>query len=147
GEAPVTYFGDNAIPENPKVRSLKSEIARVYRSRVVNPKWIAGVMRHGYKGAFEMSATVDYLFAYDATTHCVENHMYEGVAKAYVLDAEVRDFIEKSNPWALRDMAERLLEANQRGLWEGASEEMVDGLRAIAHEAEGQIEAGLSNME
>ncbi|MEM9092219.1 MAG: cobaltochelatase subunit CobN, partial [Cyanobacteria bacterium P01_F01_bin.53] len=147
GEAPVTYFGDNAIPENPKVRSLKSEIARVYRSRVVNPKWIAGVMRHGYKGAFEMSATVDYLFAYDATTHCVENHMYEGVAKAYVLDAEVRDFIEKSNPWALRDMAERLLEANQRGLWEGASEEMVDGLRAIAHEAEGQIEAGLSHME
>ncbi|MEL7351248.1 MAG: cobaltochelatase subunit CobN [Cyanobacteria bacterium J06560_5] len=146
GEAPATYFGDNAVPENPKVRSLKSEIARVYRSRVVNPKWIAGVMRHGYKGAFEMSATVDYLFAYDATTHCVENHMYEGVANAYVFDADVRKFIEKSNPWALRDMAERLLEANQRGLWEGASEQMVDGLRAIAHEAEGQIEAGLSNQ-
>ncbi len=144
GEAPVTYFGDNAVPENPKVRSLKSEIARVYRSRIVNPKWIAGVMRHGYKGAFEMSATVDYLFAYDATTGCVENHMYEGVANAYVFDADVRAFIEKSNPWALRDMAERLLEANQRGLWEGASVEMVDGLRAIAHEAEGQIEAGLS---
>ncbi len=146
GEAPVTYFGDNAVPENPKVRSLKSEIARVYRSRVVNPKWIAGVMRHGYKGAFEMSATVDYLFAYDATTGCVENHMYEGVANAYVFDENVREFVEKSNPWALRDMAERLLEANQRGLWEGASTEMVDGLRAIAHEAEGQIEAGLSTL-
>lgn len=145
GEAPVTYFGDNAVPERPRVRSLKSEIARVYRSRVVNPKWIEGVMRHGYKGAFELSATVDYLFAYDATTHCVENHMYEGVANAYVLDANVREFVEKSNPWALRDMAERLLEANQRGLWEGASEKMVDGLRAITHEAEGQIEAGLSN--
>ncbi len=144
GEAPVTYFGDNAVPERPRVRSLKAEIARVYRSRVVNPKWIEGVMRHGYKGAFEMSATVDYLFAYDATTHCVENHMYEGVANAYVFDSEVREFVEKSNPWALRDMAERLLEANQRGLWEGASEEMVDGLRAIAHEAEGEIEAGLS---
>ena len=145
GESPVTYFGDNAVPERPRVRSLKSEIARVYRSRVVNPKWIEGVMRHGYKGAFEMSATVDYLFAYDATTHCVENHMYEGVANAYVFDSKVREFIEKSNPWALRDMAERLLEAKQRGLWEGASEDMVDGLRAIAHEAEGQIEAGLSN--
>ena len=145
GEAPVTYFGDNAVPENPKVRSLKSEIARVYRARVVNPKWIAGVMRHGYKGAFELSATVDYLFAYDATTHCVENHMYEGVANAYVLDAQVREFVERSNPWALRDMAERLLEAEQRGLWENVSEEMVDGLRAIAHEAEGKIEAGLSN--
>lgn len=144
GELPVTYFGDNAVPERPRVRSLKSEIARVYRSRVVNPKWIEGVMRHGYKGAFEMSATVDYLFAYDATTGCVENHMYEGVANAYVFDPAVREFIEKSNPWALRDMAERLLEANQRGLWQGASEEMVDGLRAIAHQAEGQIEAGLS---
>ena len=103
-------------------------------------------MRHGYKGAFEMSATVDYLFAYDATTDCVENHMYEGVANAYVFDPAVRKFVEKSNPWALRDMAERLLEANQRGLWEGASEEMVDGLRAIAHAAEGQIEAGLSTQ-
>ncbi len=144
GEAPVTYFGDNAVPERPRVRSLASEIARVYRSRVVNPKWIKGVMRHGYKGAFEMAATVDYLFAYDATTHCVEDHMYTGVAEAYVFDPAVRAFVEKSNPWALRDMAERLLEAKQRGLWEGASEEMVDGLRAIAHEAEGKIEAGLS---
>ncbi len=147
GEAPVTYFGDNAVPENPKVRSLSSEIARVYRSRVVNPKWIKGVMRHGYKGAFEMAATVDYLFAYDATTGCVADHMYTGVAEAYVLDSEVRDFVEKSNPWALRDMAERLLEANQRGLWKGADEKMVDELRAIAHEAEGKIEAGLSNHQ
>ena len=146
GESPATYFGDNAVPENPQVRSLKSEIARVYRSRVVNPKWIAGVMRHGYKGAFEMAATVDYLFAYDATTGCVENHMYEGVADAYVFDPAVREFIEKSNPWALRDMAERLLEANQRGLWQGASEQTVDGLRAVAHAAEGQIEAGLSGI-
>ena len=147
GKSPVTYFGDNAVPENPRVRSLKSEIARVYRSRVVNPKWIAGVMRHGYKGAFEMSATVDYLFAYDATTGCVEDHMYEGVANAYVFDSEVREFVEKSNPWALRDMSERLLEAHQRGLWKSADEEMVDGLRAIAHEAEGQIESGLSNHQ
>ena len=144
GQAPRTYFGDNAVPENPKVRSLKSEIARVYRSRVVNPKWIAGIMRHGYKGAFELSATVDYLFAYDATTHCVEDHMYEGVADAYVFDPKVREFVEKSNPWALRDIAERLLEAEQRGLWQSASEKVVDKLRAITHEAEGKIEAGLS---
>ena len=144
GKPPVTYFGDNAVPENPKVRSLSEEIARVYRSRVVNPKWIAGVMRHGYKGAFEMSATVDYLFAYDATTGCVEDHMYRGVADAYLLDSEVRQFVEASNPWALRDMSERLIEANQRGLWKGADERILDELRAIAHEAEGQIEKGLS---
>ncbi|NJL49900.1 MAG: hypothetical protein HC929_24010 [Leptolyngbyaceae cyanobacterium SM2_5_2] len=140
GQSPTTYFGDNAITEKPKVRSLVAEIAKVYRSRVVNPKWIAGVMRHGYKGAFEMAATVDYLFAYDATTRCVADHMYEGVAQAYVLDPVVQEFVQKSNPWALRDMAERLLEAHQRGLWETANSTMLDALRQVAHAAEGILE-------
>ncbi|MEM7771587.1 MAG: cobaltochelatase subunit CobN, partial [Cyanobacteria bacterium P01_A01_bin.37] len=99
-QQPTTYFGDHSIPENPRVRQLQEEIARVYRSRVVNPKWIAGAMRHGYKGAFEMAATVDYLFAYDATTRCVADHMYEGIANAYVLDDEVQQFVQQKNPWA-----------------------------------------------
>ncbi|AFZ47200.1 cobaltochelatase CobN subunit [Cyanobacterium stanieri PCC 7202] len=140
GENPVTYFGDNSQPNNPKVRSLKEEIARVYRSRVINPKWIAGVMRHGYKGAFEMSATVDYLFAYGATTKVVPSFMFEGVANSYLLDDKVRDFIEQKNPWALRDMAERLIEASQRGLWQNMSADMYDRLREIANQAEGAIE-------
>jgi cobaltochelatase CobN len=141
GKNPTTYFGDHSLPENPKIRSLKEQIARVYRSRVVNPKWIEGAMRHGYKGAFEMSATVDYLFAYDATAHCVEDYMYEGVANAYVFDSTVQNFIQSKNPWALRDMAERLLEANQRGLWESVDSEILDQLRAIALHAEGEIES------
>ncbi|HBE48787.1 MAG TPA: cobaltochelatase subunit CobN, partial [Cyanobacteria bacterium UBA11369] len=105
GKNPQTYFGDNSMPSNPKVRQLKEEIARVYRSRVVNPKWIAGAMRHGYKGAFEIAATVDYLFAYDATANCVEDFMYEGVAEAYLFAPDVQAFIQEKNPWALRDMA------------------------------------------
>ncbi|NEP02924.1 MAG: hypothetical protein F6K58_30590, partial [Symploca sp. SIO2E9] len=113
----------------------------VYRSRVVNPKWIAGVMRHGYKGAFEMAATVDYLFAYDATTNCVEDHMYQGIAQAYIFDHKVQEFVENKNPWALRDMAERLLEANQRGLWSSARKDSLEKLRAIALEAEATIES------
>jgi cobaltochelatase CobN len=72
---------------------------------VVNPKWIAGVMRHGYKGAFEMAATVDYIFAYSATTHLVEDFIYQGVAEAYLFDEKVQQFIQEKNPWALRDMA------------------------------------------
>jgi cobaltochelatase CobN len=140
GKNPQTYFGDNSIPENPKVRQLREEIARVYRSRVVNPKWIEGVMRHGYKGAFEMAATVDYLFAYDATANCVEDHMYQGVAKAYIFDPKVQEFIQQKNPWALRDMAERLLEANQRGLWKEVEDEMLERLKAIALQAEAVIE-------
>jgi len=138
---PEIYFGDNSCTAQPKVRKLSEEIARVYRSRVVNPKWIAGAMRHGYKGAFEMAATLDYLFAYDATTHCVEDFMYEGIADAYVFDSAVQDFIQKSNPWALRDMAERLLEAHQRGLWQQAAPERLEQLKAIANDAEGIIES------
>ena len=140
GKNPEVYFGDNSQPSNPRVRKLTEEIARVYRSRVVNPKWIEGVMRHGYKGAFEMAATVDYLFAYDATANCVANHMYEGVAKAYVFDERVQEFIQNKNPWALRDMSERLLEAHQRGLWQNADSQMIENLKAIANQAEGVIE-------
>ncbi|MGC9527161.1 MAG: cobaltochelatase subunit CobN, partial [Limnospira sp.] len=140
GENPETYFGDNSIPENPKVRQLREEISRVYRSRVVNPKWIAGAMRHGYRGAFEMAATVDYLFAYDATAKCVEDFMYEGVAEAYILDEKVQEFVRDKNPWALRDMAERLLEANQRGMWRSRDGKLLEELRAIVLEAEGAIE-------
>jgi cobaltochelatase CobN len=140
GQNPATYFGDRSRPEAPKVRRLQEEIARVYRSRVINPKWIAGVMRHGYKGAFEMAATVDYLFAYDATAQCVEDYMYQGVADAYLFDRKVEDFIRQKNPWALRDMAERLLEAHQRGLWEVVDAETLDRLRAIVLDAEGEVE-------
>jgi cobaltochelatase CobN len=141
GQQPTIYFGDNSQPDRPRTRALAEEIARVYRSRVVNPKWIASAMRHGYKGAFEMSATMDYLFAYDATTHCVEDFMYQGVAEAYLLDRTVQDFIRSKNPWALRDMAERLLEANQRGLWQQVDPQLLDQLRAIVLEAEADIES------
>ncbi|MFW6316403.1 MAG: cobaltochelatase subunit CobN [Cyanobacteriota bacterium] len=144
GKNPQTYFGDNSVMENPKVRQLSEEITRVYRSRVVNPKWLEGVMRHGYKGAFEISATVDYLFAYDATAQCVENYMYEGVAKAYLLDETVKQFLEAKNPWAMRDIAERLLEANQRGMWNNAPTKMLEQLRGIVHEAEGVLEEKMS---
>ncbi|BAY85303.1 cobaltochelatase [Calothrix parasitica NIES-267] len=141
GKNPQTYFGDNSIPANPRVRKLRTEIARVYRSRVVNPKWIEGVMRHAYKGAFEMAATVDYLFAYDATANCVENHMYQGICESYLFDTNVCEFIENNNPHALRDIAERLLEAYQRGLWQDVNISTLDNLRNLVHQAEAAIES------
>jgi cobaltochelatase CobN len=141
GKAPEAYFGDNSRTENPKVRKLTEEIDRVYRSRVVNPKWIAGAMRHGYKGASEMAATLDFLFAYDATANCVQDFMYQGVADAYLFDESVREFIEQNNPWVQRDMAERLLEANQRGLWEDVELGTLERLRLMVNEAEGVIES------
>ncbi len=117
GTRPAVYHGDHALPEAPRIRTLKEEIDRVVRSRVVNPKWIDGVRRHGYKGAFEMAATVDYLFAYDATTGVVSDYQYAMVSDAYLFDPASREFLKAHNPDALREMSERLLEATQRGLW------------------------------
>ncbi|MFN3988469.1 MAG: cobaltochelatase subunit CobN [Rhodocyclaceae bacterium] len=118
GRQPELYFGDHANPQSPRVHSLAHEISRVVRARVTNPKWIAGVKRHGYKGGFEMAATVDYLFAYDATARVVRDDQYARVADAYVEDDDTRDFLQRHNPDALRDICERLLEAMQRGLWQ-----------------------------
>ncbi|MDQ4070895.1 MAG: cobaltochelatase subunit CobN, partial [Actinomycetota bacterium] len=120
GTNPHAWFGHSADPARPKVRSLAEEAARVVRTRVVNPKWIAAMQRHGYKGAFEMAATVDYLYGYDATAHVVEDWMYERVTDAYVADPAVRKLFEQSNPWALRSISERLLEAHERGLWDAS---------------------------
>ena len=136
GEEPKAWFGDSANPADPKVRSLAEEAARVVRTRVLNPKWIGAMCRHGDKGAFEMAATVDYLFGYDATAHVVEDWMYERVTEAYVADPAVRKLFEQSNPWALRSIAERLLEAKERNLWD-ASPEALATLRSALLEAEG----------
>jgi len=135
GEAPLAYFGDSADPEHPRVRSLAEEAARVVRTRVLNPRWIEAMRRHGYKGAFEMAATVDYLFGYDATAHIVEDWMYEAVTQAYVGDEAQRAFLRRSNPWALRAMAERLLEAAERGMW-AATDASLALLRSALLEAE-----------
>ncbi len=140
GAQPRAYFGDSADPNRPRVRSLAEEAARVVRTRVVNPKWIGAMQRHGYKGAFEMAATVDYLFGYDATARVVEDWMYERVTAAYVADPAVREFFRASNPWALRSIAERLLEAHERGLWD-ASEAALRTVRDAVLAAEGWEES------
>jgi cobaltochelatase CobN len=131
GENPAAYFGDTANPDHVRVRDLADEARRVFRSRVVNPKWIASVMRHGYKGAFEMAATVDYLFGYEATAGVIDDWMFEDLSRAYLRDPQVQDFLQEKNPWALRSMAERLLEAVDRGLWEQPDPATVEALKSI----------------
>ncbi len=117
GNRPSIYHNDHSRPEKPVVRALEEEIARVVRARAANPKWIAGVMRHGYKGAFEMAATIDYLFAFAATTGAVRNHHFELLHNAWLADDAVLEFLKEKNPEALREMAERFLEAEERELW------------------------------
>ncbi len=117
GRQPTIWHGDHSRPESPRIRTLEDEIGRVVRARAVNPKWLAGVMRHGYKGACEIAATVDYLFAFAATARAVKDHHFDLVYDAYIADDTVRAFVAAHNPDALAEMSRRLAEAIERGLW------------------------------
>ncbi|MGH3665851.1 MAG: cobaltochelatase subunit CobN [Egibacteraceae bacterium] len=140
GSSPKAYIGDSADPARVKTRDLREEAARVFRARVANPKWISAMQRHGYKGAFELAATVDYLFGYDATAGVVEDWMYQTLSERYVFDDGVREFMGLANPWALRAVTERLLEAADRGLWAEPDPETLDHLRATYLEMEADLE-------
>ncbi|OZD77504.1 cobaltochelatase subunit CobN [Rhodococcus sp. 05-339-2] len=140
GKSPEAYIGDSTRPESVRTRTLSEETARVFRARVVNPRWLEAMRRHGYKGAFEMAATVDYLFGYDATTDVVQDWMYEKLAETYVLDEQNQKFMQQSNPWALHGIAERLLEAAERKMWAEPDKQVLDGLRKVYLETEGELE-------
>ncbi|MEV6432394.1 cobaltochelatase subunit CobN [Nocardia sp. NPDC051463] len=140
GKNPEAYIGDSTRPDAVRTRTLSEETSRVFRARVVNPRWLEAMRRHGYKGAFEMAATVDYLFGYDATTNVVADWMYEKLAESYVFDDVNRKFMEQSNPWALHGIAERLLEAAERDLWEKPEQATLDRLREVYLETEGELE-------
>ncbi|MEU4157502.1 cobaltochelatase subunit CobN [Actinoplanes sp. NPDC026670] len=142
GKAPAAYIGDSTNPDQARTRSLTEETARIFRARVVNPRWIAAMRRHGYKGAFELAATVDYLFGYDATAGVVTDWMYEQLAASYVLDADNQEFMRQSNPWALHGITERLLEAADRKLWDSPEPETLAALQQLYLETEGDLEDG-----
>lgn len=140
GANPQAYIGDSTRPDAVRTRTLSEETTRVFRARVVNPRWLEAMRRHGYKGAFEMAATVDYLFGYDATTDVVADWMYEKLSESYVFDETNRKFMQQSNPWALHGIAERLLEAAERGMWSAPEQQTLDRLRQVYLETEGELE-------
>jgi cobaltochelatase CobN len=141
GRDPHSYVGDSTNPSAVRTRSLSEETARIFRARVVNPRWLAAMRRHGYKGAFELAATVDYLFGYDATANVVADWMYEKLTECYVRDPEQRKFFAESNPWALHGITERLLEAADRGMWQHPDPESLAALRDAYLATEGDLEA------
>ncbi|SDK69278.1 cobaltochelatase CobN subunit [Nocardioides sp. YR527] len=140
GSEPKAYVGDSTSPDAIKTRTLQEETNRVFRARVVNPRWISAMQRHGYKGAFELAATVDYLFGFDATAGVVQDWMYEKLAREYVLDETNQEFMRSSNPWALRGIVERLHEAAERGLWAEPDPEVVAAMQEIYLDIEGDLE-------
>jgi len=139
GKQPRSYFGDTQHPDRAAVRDLKEEVLRVFRSRVVNPKWLDGIKRHGYKGGLELSTTVDYIFGYDATAKVVDDWMYEKIAETYALDNGMQEFFAANNPWALHAITERLLEAAKREMWL-APEETLQELQQLYLNTEALLE-------
>lgn len=134
GSTPKVFHNDHSRPERPVVRSLEEELGRVVRGRAANPKWISGVMRHGYKGAFEIAASVDYLFAFAAATGMVSDHHFDQLYSAYLEDEKVLDFMRENNPAALREMADRFLEALERNLWSARSNTAYNHLTSVRDE-------------
>ena len=143
GKQPQVYHGDHSNPAKPKINTLKEELNRVLRARVLNPKWIEAMQTHGYKGAFEMAATVDYLFAFDATTDFIDDYQYKKVADSLIFDEQNQAFMHKSNLNALEEMSERMLEAIARGMWD-ESEDYEDKLQNLLADIDAKKE-GLSN--
>ncbi|HTJ57944.1 MAG TPA: cobaltochelatase subunit CobN [Devosiaceae bacterium] len=117
GQKPAAYHNDHSRPERPVTRTLEEEISKVIRSRVINPKWINGVKRHGYKGAFEIIATVDYMFAFAATTGAVKSHHFDLAFEAFVEDVETQEFIRQNNRFGYDELIRKFNEARARGLW------------------------------
>lgn len=142
GKRPELWFGDHSRRERPRLHRLERELDKVMRSRLLNPRWIEGMQQHGYKGAFEMGASLDYLFAYDAATDRVPDWCYGALCDQWLNTPEIVEFLERRNPWVLRDMAERLLEASNRGLWQGAADQQIQLLKGLVSSSEAQIERG-----
>jgi cobaltochelatase CobN len=139
GRKPLSIMGDSSDPQRLKARTLEEESRFVFRSRILNPKWVEGLKEHGFRGAMELSKLTEYMLGWDATSDIIETWMYESVTERFLLDEETRRWLEEANPYALREMASRLLEAVQRGLWD-ASEEMKEKLNAIYLDAESLLE-------
>ncbi len=146
GKDVCAYYGDTRDQDMIEVRSLADEMRRIARSKLLNPKWIEGMKRHGYKGAGDISKRIGRVYGWEATTQAVDDWIFDEIARTYVLDAEMRKFFEENNPWALEEMGRRLLEAYERGLW-NADEEVIEGLKSAYLEMEGWIEEKMGEVK
>ncbi|MCW7079575.1 MAG: magnesium chelatase subunit H [Candidatus Methanospirare jalkutatii] len=146
GKKVIALYGDTRNEENVEVRTLADEIRRVVRTKLLNPKWIEGMKRHGYKGAGDISKRIGRVYGWEATTEEVDDWIFDEIARTFVLDDEMRAFFERENPWALEEIGRRLIEAHERGLWK-ASEDVLDALRGALLEVEGWMEEKMGVIE
>jgi cobaltochelatase CobN subunit (EC 6.6.1.2) len=140
------YYGDTRDRDQIEVRTLADEVRRVVRTKLLNPKWIEGMKRHGYKGAGDISKRVGRVYGWEATTREVDDWIFDDITETFVLDDEMRKFFEKNNPWALEEIGRRLLEAYERGLWD-ADPDVIEGLKSAYLEMEGWIEERMGDVK
>ena len=140
GKKPYMIVSDHSRHARPRINTLEKEIDQVVRNRLLNPKWIEGIKNHGYKGAFEISASIDYLFGYDSTTDVVSDWIYKSIYTTFIKNDNNRNFISNENPWVLRDISERLLESYNRGLWKENDNAVINDLKRIVNISESIIE-------
>ncbi|RSN72417.1 MAG: hypothetical protein DSO07_07880 [Thermoproteota archaeon] len=129
-----------------QVRGMKDEIERIVRAKLLNPVWIDEMKKHGYRGANEFSRKILHLYGWSATTKLVDKWVFDEITNTYVLNEEMRRWFEENNVWALEEIARRLIEAAERGLW-NPSEEMLQRLREVYGEIEGILEESIGEGE
>ena len=139
GKAPHSYSGDSTDRKRVKVRTVQEEAKRVFRGECMNPKFIEGMKKHGYKGALDLANTLAHSYQWDATSKVMEDWMYEKYAEKYALDPAMQEWMKDVNPWALQRMAAILLEAEKRELWQ-AQPETKEALTRLYMEMEGELE-------
>ena len=139
GKMPQNYCSDSSDRQHVVIRTLKEEVNRLFRGEAVNPKYIKGMKEFGYKGAGDLATYVDNCFQWDATSAVMDDWMYEKFAEKYALDKDMQQWFNEVNPWALKRVAEVLLEAEQRGLW-NAKQETKEALQQLYLDMEGELE-------
>jgi len=133
------YYGDTREPEHVEVRDLADEIRRVVRTKLLNPKWIEGMKEHGYKGATDIMKRITRVYGWEASTQEVDDWIFDDIAKTFVNNKEMKKFFEENNPYALEEISRRLLEAEQRGLWD-ADKQVLEDLKNNYLEIESWME-------
>ena len=142
----LNYYGDTREPGRVSVRTLTEEIRRIARAKILNPQWIEGMKEHGYKGAGEISKRVGRLYGWQATAKAVDDAVFDDITRTFMMNEENRKFFEENNPWALEEMARRLIEAAERDLWHPAPD-VKDALKELYIEIEGWIEEKMGDMK
>ncbi len=146
GNGIQNYYGDTREPDRVSVRTLTEEIRRIARAKILNPRWIEGMKEHGYRGAGEISTRVGRLYGWQATARAVDDAVFDDITRTFMMNEENRAFFEENNPWALEEIARRLIEAVERGLW-NPSPDVREALKNIYVEIEGWIEEKMGDIK